>query len=144
MTAPPTKRMTTDVPMTFRIRGGKTVMVLPDGARAIERKEATIDNTMVKVIARGFRWQRMLADGLYNTIDDLAAGEKINPSYVSRIMRLALLSPAIVEAILDGRHPAHLTMKDLLEPFPLDWGEQHRHFFDRNSECTRREDGHGP
>ena len=43
-------------------------------------------------------------------------------------MRLAYLSPTIVESILDGRHPAHLTMKDLMEPFPLDWAAQERHF----------------
>lgn len=61
---------------------------------------------MIKVIARGFRWHRMLYDGTYNTIEDLAKTENINPSYVSRIVRLALLSPAIIEAILDGMHPA--------------------------------------
>lgn len=130
MTHPETATpLTTDIPMTFRIRGGKTVMVLPDGSRAVARREATIDNTMVKVIARGFRWQRLLYEGAYATIEDMAAAEKINPSYISRIMRLAYLAPAIVEAILEGRQPAHLTMKDLMAPFPLDWTEQERHFF---------------
>ena len=88
------------------------------------RREATIDNTMIKVIARGFRRQRLLYDGTYATIEDLAATEKINPSYVSRILRLAYLSPKVVQAILDGSHPAWLTMRDLLEPFPMDWREQ--------------------
>ena len=118
----------THVPMKFRIRGGKTVMVLPDGTRAIERKEVIVDNAMVKVIARGRRWHRLLSEGVYNTIEDLAAAEMINPSYVSRVTRTAFLAPAIVEAIMDGRHPAHLTMKDLLEPFPAEWGEQHKRF----------------
>ena len=115
---------TTHIPMTFRPRGGKTVIVLPDGSRGLVRREATIDNTMIKVIARGFRWQRLLSDGTYATIEDLAAAEKINPSYVSRILRLAYLSPKVVQAILDGSHPAWLTMRDLLEPFPMDWREQ--------------------
>lgn len=128
MTATAAPIPTTEIPMSFRIRGGKTVMVLPDGSRAVARREATVDNTMVKVLARGFRWQRLLYDGTYATIEDMAAAEKINPSYISRLMRLAYLSPTIVEAILDGRHPAHLTMKDLMEPFPLDWKEQERHF----------------
>jgi len=44
-------------------------------------------------------------------------------------VRLAYLSPAIVEAILDGQFPTHLTMKDLMEPFPMDWTEQREHFF---------------
>ena len=116
----------TDIPMSFRPRGGRTVIVLPDGSRGVVRREATIDNTMIKVIARGFRWQRLLYDGTYATIEDLAAAEKINPSYVSRILRLAYLSPVIVQAILDGKHPAWLTMRHLLEPFPTDWKQQEK------------------
>jgi len=118
----------TDIPMSFRPRGGRTVIVLPDGSRGVVRREATIDNTMIKVIARGFRWHRLLYDGTYATIEDLAAAEKINPSYVSRILRLAYLSPVVVQAILDGKHPAWLTMKDLLRPLPSDWAEQERLF----------------
>jgi hypothetical protein len=116
----------TDIPMSFRPRGGRTVIVLPDGSRGVVRREATIDNTMIKVIARGFRWHRLLYDGTYATIEDLAAAEKINPSYVSRILRLAYLSPVVVQAILDGKHPARLTMKDLLKPLPSDWAKQER------------------
>ena len=128
MTEQPEPGPETHVPMKFRIRGGKTVMVLPDGTRAIERKEVIVDNAMVKVIARGHRWHRLLSEGAYNTIEDLAAAEKINPSYVSRVTRTAFLAPAIVEAIMDGKHPVHLTMKDLLEPFPVEWGEQNARF----------------
>lgn len=116
----------TDIPMSFRPRGGRTVIVLPDGSRGVVRREATIDITMIKVIARGFRWQRLLYDGTYATIEDLATAEKINPSYVSRILRLAYLSPVIVQAILDGKHPAWLTMRHLLEPFPTDWKQQEK------------------
>lgn len=123
-----TATQTTDIPMTFRIRGGKTVFVLPTGERAVQGKAATIDSTMVKIIARAFRWQRLLANGTYATIDDMAAAEKISPSYVSRVVRLALLAPAIVETVMDGRQPAHLTMKVLMEPFPLEWAAQERQF----------------
>ena len=119
---------TTHISMTFRSRGGKTVIVLPDGSRGVARQEATIDNTMVKVIARGFRWQRLLSNGTYSTIADLAVAERINPSYVSRILRLAYLSPKIVQAILDGKQPAWLTMKELLKPSPAEWLEQERIF----------------
>lgn len=118
----------THIPMTFRPRGGKTVIVMPDGSRGVARREATIDNTMIKVIARGFRWQRLLYDGTYATIEDLAAAEKINASYVSRTLRLAYLSPKVVQAILDGKQPAWLTMKDLLAPFPPDWVLQEKHY----------------
>ena len=118
----------THIPMKFKMRGGKTVMVLPDGSRAIEQPEVTIDNALVKAIARAFRWQRLLQDGVFNTIDDLAEAEQINPSYVSRVLRLAFLSPRIIEAIVAGKHPAHLTMKDLMAPFPVDWTLQERIF----------------
>ena len=121
--------LTTEIPMTFRRRAGKAVIVLTNGERAIERREALIDNAMVKLIARGHRWHRKLFDGTHASIEDLAKSENINPSFVSRILRLAYLSPALVEAILDGKHPAHLTMKDLMEPFPMEWERQREHFF---------------
>ena len=125
--------LTTEIPMTFRRRAGKAVIVLPNGERAIERREALIDNAMVKLIARGHRWHRQLFDGTHASIADIAKSENISPSFVSRILRLAYLSPALVEAILDGKHPAHLTMKDLMEPFPMEWELQREHFFSRSS-----------
>ena len=116
--------LTTEIPMTFRRRAGKAVIVLPNGERAIERREALIDNTMVKLIARGHRWHRQLFDGTHASIADIAKSENINPSFVSRVLRLAYLSPTIVEAILNGQFPAHLTMKRLIAPFPMVWGRQ--------------------
>lgn len=63
--------------------------------------------------------------------DELAAAEKINSSYVSRLLRLTLLAPNIVEAILDGRQPDRMTLPGLMEPFPVGWAE-HRTIFDTN------------
>jgi len=120
--------LTTEIPMTFRRRGGKAVIVMPDGSRAIERREALIDNTMIKLLARGHRWHRKLFDGTHASIEDMAKSENISPSFVSRILRLAYLSPTVVEAILDGKYPAQLTMKDLMEPFPMEWDAQAKHF----------------
>ena len=125
--------LTTEIPMTFRRRAGKAVIVLPNGERAVERREALIDNAMVKLIARGHRWHRQLFDGTHASIADIAKSENISPSFVSRILRLAYLSPTLVEAILDGKYPAHLTMKDLMEPFPMEWERQREHFFSRGS-----------
>ncbi|NDG50016.1 MAG: hypothetical protein EBY30_13495 [Rhodospirillales bacterium] len=79
---------------------------------------------MVKALARAFRWRRMLETGRYGTIDELAAAEKINSSYVSRLLRLTLLAPDIVEAILDGRQPEEITLPGLMEPFPVEWERQ--------------------
>jgi len=75
------------------------------------------------------RLHRKLIDFSDSSIDELADAESINTSYVSRVLRTAYLSPVIVEAILDGKYPAHLTMKNLMEPFPMDWDRQAEHFF---------------
>jgi hypothetical protein len=67
----------------------------------------------------------MMETGRYSTIDELAAAEKINSSYISRLLRLTLLAPYIVEAILDGRQPEGMTLPGLMEPFPVEWERQH-------------------
>ena len=82
------------------------------------------DITLIKAVARAFRWRRMLETGRYGTIDEIAAAEKINDSYVSRVLRLTLLAPDIVEAILDGRQPEGMTLPGLMEPFPVEWKGQ--------------------
>jgi hypothetical protein len=69
----------------------------------------------------GFRWQKLLDTGKYATIEEIAEAEKINTSYVSRILRLTLLSPEIVERILDGRQSAGLTLKTIQKNFPIEW-----------------------
>ncbi len=116
-----------DIPMTFKKRGGRKVIVLPDGSHGHPEPAATIDNTMIKAIARAFRWQRMLENGTYSCLDDIARSEKIGASFVSRYHRLVLLAPDIVDAILDGRQPAHLTLKDLMRPFPIVWEDQRKY-----------------
>jgi hypothetical protein len=79
---------------------------------------------MIKALARAFRWRKLLETDVYGTIEELSKAEKINSSYVSRILRLTLLAPDIVEAILDGRQPPELTPAILMEPFPNAWSEQ--------------------
>ena len=123
MTATP-PILTVHIPLTVRRRGGRKVVIAPDGTEAPVIAAARIDSTLVKALARAFRWRRMLETGRYATIDELAAAEKINASYVSRILRLTLLAPDIVEAILDGRQPEAMTLPGLLGPFAVEWGEQ--------------------
>ena len=79
---------------------------------------------MVKALARGFRWRKLLETGVPGTIEAIAAAEKINPSYVSRVLRLTLLAPDIVEAIVDSRQPPELTLAIVMKPFPNAWSEQ--------------------
>ncbi len=120
--------VTIEVPFTIRKRGGRKQVITPDGASAWVSPRARIDNTMIKAIARGFRWRKLLETGVYGTIEEIATAEKINPSYVSRVLRLTLLAPDIVEAILDGRQPPEMTLAVLMEPFSLDWTEQNQAF----------------
>ena len=80
----------------------------------------------MKALARAFRWRKMLESGEYATIREIAASEKINESYVGRILRLTLLVPDTVEAILDGRQPADLQLAALLSPLPMEWGAQRK------------------
>jgi hypothetical protein len=79
---------------------------------------------MVKAIARAFRWRDMLESGEYATVREIASAERINETYVGRVLRLTLLAPDIVEAVLGGRQPAEVTLAGLMRPFPVTWREQ--------------------
>ena len=115
--------LTVRVPLAARKqRGGRKLVVTPCGMTS--RGPAAADTTLVKALARAFRWRKMLETGGFATINELAAAEGINSSYVSRLLRLTLLAPHIVEAILDGRQPESMTLLALMEPFPVEWAQQ--------------------
>ena len=118
--APIPDTVTLHVPFRVVKRGGRKEMQLPEGATQSRRT----DNTLVKALARAFRWKRMLESGDFATINELADREGIAPSYMTRVLRLTLLAPDIVEAILDGRTGPEITLAQLLEPFPVEWREQ--------------------
>jgi hypothetical protein len=115
--------ITVRVPLTVRKRGGRKLVIAPEGGTWMPSRRR-IDNAMVKAIARAFRWRRLLESGAYATVEEIAATEKINGSYVSRVLRLTLLAPDIVEAILDGRQPTILQLDTLLKPAPVEWQDQ--------------------
>lgn len=116
--------LTVRIPLRFRKRGGRKLMVAPEGATAWAPQRTRVDSAMVKAIARAHRWRRMLETGEYASVTELAAAEKVNQSYVCRVLRLTLLAPKIVEAILDGRQPAELTLAVLMKPFRVEWRDQ--------------------
>jgi hypothetical protein len=119
------RTITVRVPISIERRGGRKLVVAPDG-NAVPTKslERHIDNALVKAIARAFRWRNMLENGEHATIREIAEAEKINESYVGRILRLTLLAPEIVQAILDGKHPPELTMPRLMRSIPIEWRSQ--------------------
>ena len=102
-------------------RGGLKEVQLPDGA-PVQRRT---DSTLIKALARAFRWKRMLESGEFATINELAEHEGIAPSYMTRVMRLTLLAPDIVEAIREGRQGPEVTLGRLLKGFPVEWEGQH-------------------
>jgi hypothetical protein len=118
------RTLTIQVPMSFKTRGGRKLVISPDGAPSWAKSRTRIDNTMVKALARAFRWRRLVETGVCSTVEEIAASEKINTSYVSRILRLTLLSPEIIEMIVDGRQPTELTLAKLTKPFPTEWRAQ--------------------
>ena len=124
--SPDGRTLTVRVPMTFKTRGGRKLVVSPDGVPSWAKPRTRIDNTMVKALARAFRWRKLLETCVCATVEEIAATEKINTSYVSRILRLTLLAPDITEMILDGRQPVDLSMAKLMKPFPVEWEAQRR------------------
>ena len=112
--------VTIHVPFRLVKRGGRKEMVLPEGAPTQRRP----DSTLVKALARAFRWKRMLDSGEFATIAELAAREGITVSYLTRLLRMTLLAPDLVGAILDGRQGLEVTLARLMEPFPAEWADQ--------------------
>ena len=109
-------------------RGGRKLVLTPDGTAVSPQPRPRVDSTLLKALARGFRWQKMLREGDYQTLEEIAEAENINPSYVCRLLRMTLLAPEIVEAILAGRQPQGLTMARAMQPFALRWDRQREIF----------------
>ena len=122
--APIPDTVTLQVPFRVVKRGGRKEMQIPEGATQPRRA----DSTLVKALARAFRWKRMLASGEFATISELAEREGIAPSYMTRILRLTLFAPDMVDAILDGKQGPEVTLSRVLESFPIDWRQQREHF----------------
>lgn len=120
----PADTVTLRVPFRLAKRGGRKEMHLPEGIAPPQRP----DDALVKALARAFRWKRMIDAGRCATIADLAAQEGIAPSYLTRILRLTLLAPGIVEAILDGRQGPGMTLARLMGGFPEEWESQRKSF----------------
>jgi hypothetical protein len=115
--------ITVRVPLAIRHRPGRKTVVTPmtDGVAPVTTRA---DPTLVKALARGFRYQRMVDDGRYASITELTAAEKVDRGYVGRLLQLTLLGPDIVEAILDGRHCEEVTLAALWEGVSLEWREK--------------------
>ncbi len=118
--APIADTVTVHVPFRIVKRGGRKEMQVPADTRTRRHP----DDALIKALARAFRWKRMLESGEFATIAELAAREAIPSTYMARVLRLTLLAPELIEAILDGRQPRTLTLPTVMKPFPMAWMEQ--------------------
>jgi hypothetical protein len=119
------RTMTVRVPIAIKRRGGRKLVLAPDGAEVTAAPVTRhVDNAMVKAMARAFRWRHMLESGEYATIREIANAEKINETYVGRVLRLTLLAPEFVEAIINGRQPGELQLNSLMKRFSVLWAVQ--------------------
>ncbi len=116
--------ITVRVPLTIRRRPGRKTVVMPEDAPAAVPTRTRADPALVKALARAFQYQRLLDEGRYASISEMAAGEEVDRGYLGRILQLTLLAPDIVDALLDGRQPSELGLPALMEPFPPEWDAQ--------------------
>jgi hypothetical protein len=114
-----------DVPMSFRRRSGRKEVVLPPGAVSAAAATPTPPTALALALARAFRWQEMIESGQVASNSDLARKLKLDQSYVARTIRLASLSPKLIEAVLDGQEPEALSVRNLRHEVPVMWEEQH-------------------
>lgn len=129
--------ITVRMPLRIRRRPGRKTIVTPmaeAGADAAIRTCA--DPALVKALARAFRYQSLLDEGLYASISEMAEGEKIERGYLGCLIRLTLLAPPIIEAILSGRQPEGVTLPALTEGVPTEWAIQGSRF-GASSLCVR-------
>ena len=116
------------IPMQLKRRNGRKVVILPDGAR-LEHTTARpqCNHSLAATIARAYHWDGLVASGRYASVTALAAALNLDRSFVARVLRLTLLAPDIVEAILSGDEPSGLTYQDLCSgKVPELWCEQRR------------------
>jgi hypothetical protein len=122
------RTVTVRIPVRFRQRAGrKQILTPPDSVPWSPAPR--VDHSLLKAVVRAHRWRELLENGEYASAAELAKAEKVNDSYVSRILRLTLLAPDIIEAIAMGQQPPMLQLDDLLKPLPAVWARQHSELF---------------
>lgn len=118
------RTVTVHIPWRLKKRGGRKLVLAPDGSQVAPTNAPRIENAMIKVLVRAFRWRKLLDSGAYASVSELALAEGVDPSYLGRALRLTLLAPDIVEAILDDRLPEGVGVAEIMRPLTAEWGEQ--------------------
>ena len=126
--------MTVCIPIALRYQGGRKRVVTPADSQPWSPVPTRIDGTIIKALVRAHRWRSLLEQKIFKSVRDLAKAERINESYLCRVLRLTLLSPTMTEGILSGHQPLELELSHLLRPFPIEWARQEAFF--RPSQAT--------
>ena len=121
---PDGKTIVVTIPMRLKWRGGRRIIIAPDGIEM--PPPGPKDEAMAKLVAKAHHWLFLLESGKFSSIAQLAQHEKLDSSYVSKVLRLTLLAPDIVEAIIDDRQTDVMTWREMSKPFPSDWTEQRK------------------
>jgi hypothetical protein len=129
----------TVIPMAIRKRGGRKVVVSPAGAELWAPSRPRIDNTLLRAVVQALHRKQLLDSDQFATISELAEAEKLDRSFVSHILRLILLAPELVEAILDDKQPGTMQLQPLMRRLPGEW-MRHRPGSQRTPSAD--EDGH--
>jgi hypothetical protein len=116
--------ITVCIPMIWKRRGGRKVIIAPEGSDAWARARPRPDETLIRALARAHRWKRLLENGKYRSAGELAEAENIDRSFINRLLRLTLLAPDIQETIIDGRQPRGIHLEELTRAMPGKWEEQ--------------------
>jgi hypothetical protein len=116
--------VTVRVPLAIKNRGGRKVVVSPDGQQTWAPIRQCVDNPLLRAVVQAFHWKDQLETGQFTTVSELAAAERLNTSYVAHVLRLSLLAPDLVEAILDGKQPLTMQLQPLMRWLPVPWNDQ--------------------
>ena len=107
------------------------MIIAPDGGDAWAPAKPRPDETLIRALARAHRWKRMLEEGTCRSAGEIAEAERITRSFVNRLLRLTLLAPDIVQAILDGAQPKGMQLEELKCELPIAWEEQRQRHLGR-------------
>jgi len=111
------------VPLQIRRRGGRKQVIAPGDVNADGSDQRQTNQPLALALARAHRWRQLLEEGRYTTIRELALALGVDNSYVARLLRLTLLAPDIIKAIIDGTEPDGLSLEKLYR-LPARWEEQ--------------------
>ena len=119
-------KLSTFIPLKIRRRGASKVVVRPDGqVEAAGEVSTQHDQPLLVALTRAFYWQHLLDEGVVDSGSEIARREGLHHSTVNELLRLTLLEPAIIQAILAGKQPRCMSLLWFQRnPLPTEWAAQ--------------------